>query len=93
MSRSVIATDEANSITIDEQPLAPPYYLDAIGEPDTLLHALQRKGGLIALLEARNPALRITVTEHATGNKPDWLKLPKSTAEFKWVYGQPAPTP
>ena len=91
VTRSAIAPDESGGITIDRQPLARPYRLEAIGEPDTLLHALQRKGGLIALLEARNSALKITVTKHGIADQAGWLKLPKIAAQFTWVYSQPVP--
>jgi uncharacterized protein YlxW (UPF0749 family) len=91
VTRSAITADEMGRILLDRQPLARPYRLEAIGEPDTLLHALERKGGLIALLEARDATLKITVTEHDTKDQATWLKLPKTALDFTWVYGQPAP--
>jgi uncharacterized protein YlxW (UPF0749 family) len=91
VTRSAIVADEAGRLTVDRQPLARPYRLEAIGEPDTLLHALERKGGLIALLEARNAAPKIKVSKHDVGDEAGWLKLPKTAMEFSWVYGQVAP--
>jgi uncharacterized protein YlxW (UPF0749 family) len=91
VTRSAIVTDEAGRIVIDRQPVVRPYRLEAIGEPDTLLHALQRKGGLIALLQARNSALQIQVTKHDTDNRSDWLTLPKTALDFSWTYSRPAP--
>ena len=88
VTRSAIAPDESNRITVDRQPLSRPYRLEAIGEPDTLLHALQRKGGLIALLQARNSALKIDVSKHDIEAKSDWLKLPKTALDLTAVYGQ-----
>ena len=91
VTRSAIVVDQAGRITVDRQPLTRPFRLEAIGEPDTLLHALQRKGGLIALLEVRNSGLQITVAKHDTTDKAGWLKLPKTALSFTWVYGQPTP--
>ncbi len=91
VTRSAIVVDQVGRITVDRQPLQHPFRLEAIGEPDTLLHALQRKGGLIALLETRNSGLQITVNKHDTADKAGWLKLPKTELNFTWVYGQPTP--
>jgi len=89
VTRSAIVADETGQISVDRQPLSRPYRLEAIGEPDTLLHALERKGGLIALLEARNSSLQIKVTKHGIEDLGTWLKLPKTAVEFNWVYAQP----
>ena len=91
VTRSAIVTDEAGRIVIDRQPVARPFRLEAIGEPDTLLHALERKGGLIALLQARNSSLQITVSKHDIDKTSDWLKLPKTALDFSWTHSQPAP--
>jgi len=90
VTRSAIVADETGQLAVDRQPLSRPYRLEAIGEPDTLLHALERKGGLIALLEARNSSLQIKVTKHGVEDQDNWLKLPKTAVEFNWVYAQPA---
>jgi uncharacterized protein YlxW (UPF0749 family) len=91
VTRSAVITDEAGRILIDRQPVARPYTLEAIGEPDTLLHALQRKGGLIALLQARNAALQITVAKHDIADQAGWVKLPKTAVDFTTTYSRPAP--
>jgi uncharacterized protein YlxW (UPF0749 family) len=91
VTRSSIVDDQDGKITIDRQPITRPYRLEAIGEPDTLSHALQRKGGLIALLEAHNSALRITVSKHDISDKAGWLKLPKTALDFSLVYARSAP--
>jgi uncharacterized protein YlxW (UPF0749 family) len=91
VTRSAIVTDELGRITIDRQPLARPYRLEAIGDPDTLVPALERKGGLIALLEAGDSALKIEVTKHDVKDESGWVKLPKTALDFGWVYAQPAP--
>ncbi len=91
VTRSSIVADQNGGITIDRQSIRRPYRLEAIGEPDTLFHAVERKGGLIALLRARDAGLQITVAELGTDDKANWLKLPKTALDFSLVYGQPAP--
>lgn len=91
VTRSAITVDPDGQITVDKQAVANPYKLEAIGEPDTLLHALQRKGGLIALLQARDSNLDIQVTERPIEDQAGWLKLPKTAVEFSNVYGQAVP--
>src|SRR5207248_168025 len=91
VTRSAIITDQAGRIVVDHQPVASPYRLEAIGEPDTLQHALERKGGLIALLEARDSALQINVTKHDINDRSGWVRLPKTALDFTSVYSQPAP--
>lgn len=91
VTRSAIVADENGGLVVDRQAIASPYHLDAIGEPDTLLYALQRKGGLIAVLGAHNRDLEITVTKHDTSNRADWLNLPKTAIDWGLVYGQPLP--
>jgi uncharacterized protein YlxW (UPF0749 family) len=91
VARSAILADETGRIAVDRQPLARPYRLEAIGNPDTLLPALERKGGLIALLEASNSELKIKVNKHTVEDEAGWLKLPPTALDFTWVYGQPAP--
>ncbi|HEX9989263.1 MAG TPA: DUF881 domain-containing protein [Chloroflexia bacterium] len=91
VARSAIVADEEGRITVDRQPLARPYRLEAIGNPDTLLPALERKGGLIALLEASNSELKIKVNKHTVEDEAGWLKLPRTALDFTWVYSRPAP--
>jgi len=89
ITRSAIEADQDGNVTVDRQPLARPFRLEAIGEPDTLAPALERKGGLIALLRAGDSNLKIDVTRNDTDDKADWLTLPKTTADFGWTYAQP----
>jgi uncharacterized protein YlxW (UPF0749 family) len=91
VTRSAITTDQTGSIIIDHQPVRPPYRIEAIGGPDTLAPALERKGGLIALLEASNSNLNIEVTRHELKDEARWLTLPPTTAGFTWEHGQPVP--
>ena len=93
VARSAIVADEQDRITIDRQLLSRPYRLEAIGEPDTLLHALERKGGLIALLQARDSQLTISVVKHDIKDDANWLKLPKTAVDFSWTYGEALTTP
>jgi uncharacterized protein YlxW (UPF0749 family) len=91
VTRSAITTDQTGSIIIDHQPIQPPYRIEAIGNPDTLAPALERKGGLIALLEASDPGLNIQVARHELKDQALWLTLPPTTADFTWEHGQPVP--
>lgn len=91
VTRSAIVADEAGRITVDRQPLSRPYRLQAIGDPHTLAPALERKGGLVALLEAGRSDLRIEIEEHAADDKASFLKLPRTALDFGWVYARPAP--
>ena len=91
VARSAIVPAEDGRIVIDRQALSPPYTLEAIGDPDTLVGALERKGGLIALLEAGDPDLKIEVTRHSADDREAWLHLPESTLPFEWTYARPMP--
>lgn len=91
VARSAMIADETGHLLVDRQPLARPYRLEAIGDPDTLQHALERKGGLIALLEARITDLKIEVSKHPIDDETAWLNLPRTALEFAWVYGQAVP--
>jgi uncharacterized protein YlxW (UPF0749 family) len=90
VTRSSLTTDQDGGTLLDRQPVTAPYRLDAIGSPDTLAPALQRKGGLIALLQADNARLKITVTRHEVSDKAHWLSLPRTALQFDWTYAQPA---
>lgn len=91
VTRSAIIAGTEGSINVDNRPLTRPYRLEAIGEPDTLQHALERKGGLIALLETSNADLKIKVLKYEIWDKGGWLHLPKTERDFSWTYGQAAP--
>jgi uncharacterized protein YlxW (UPF0749 family) len=91
VARSAIVPAEDGRIVIDRQALSPPYTLEAIGDTDTLVGALERKGGLIALLEAGDPDLKIEVTRHSADDREAWLHLPESTLPFEWTYARPMP--
>jgi uncharacterized protein YlxW (UPF0749 family) len=89
VARSAIVPTEDGGIATDRQALSPPYTLEAIGDPDTLVGALERKGGLIALLEAGDPDLQIEVTRHPADDHGAWLHLPQTGLPFEWTYARP----
>jgi uncharacterized protein YlxW (UPF0749 family) len=82
--RSVAAQRE-DGLVLDGRPLAPPYVLEAIGQPDTMDKALLRRGGLVALLEYAYPGLTITVT------KADSLTLPAYQGTEEMAFSQLVP--
>lgn len=57
---SAISTDGVR-VTVDSQPVEPPYRLEAIGDPTSLQTALLRPGGLVELLERLDQRMTITV--------------------------------
>ncbi len=90
ITRSVIAADANAQLRVDQQPITAPYLLEAIGDPATLETALDRKGGLIALLEqGQGAGLAITVTRRGAGG--DAIKLPRTALAPTWRYAHPAP--
>jgi uncharacterized protein YlxW (UPF0749 family) len=91
VSRSAIVQDQNGDLVVDRQLISRPYRLEAIGDPDTLAPALERKGGLIALLEAGNSDLKIEVSRHDPDDKTGWLRLPKTALDFGFAYAQPTP--
>ena len=91
VTRSAMIGDETGQVVIDRQLLSRPYRLEAIGDPDTLAPALQRKGGLIALLQAGNSSLQIEVIRHAIDERAKWVRIPKSNHYISRTYIQPVP--
>lgn len=71
---SAISTDGVD-VTVDGQPIQPPYRLEAIGDPGSLRTALLRPGGLLGLLAQLDERITVTV------NPRDKVTLV--------VYGQP----
>src|SRR5688500_8976146 len=84
---AIVEREEDGRILVDGQPLNRPYRLQAIGDPDTLAPALERKGGLIALLEARDPPLQVRVYRHDIEDEGNWIKIPRTLVEFSWIHG------
>jgi uncharacterized protein YlxW (UPF0749 family) len=79
---SAISAD-GEHMTVDGQPVQPPYRLQAIGDAHTLEVALVRPGGLVSLLEQANRSTSITVFRR------DKLTLPVYTEPLQFVYAMP----
>ena len=90
ITRSVIEAADNGQLQVDQQPISEPYILEAIGDPATLQNALERKGGVIALLQ-QDPAEKIVIKVTRHTETADWLKLPKTALDLKWRYAQAAP--
>ena len=58
--RTSLAGDD-RTITVDGQPIEPPYVLQAIGDPTTMATALKRPGGQLQQTQASYPGLEVTV--------------------------------
>lgn len=67
--------------SLDGTSISPPYKFDAIGDPDTLAKAVERKGGLVSLLMANHPGLQMAL------HKSDRLVAPiyERKVEFKYA--------
>ncbi len=82
---SVIAADRgglsANGVRVTS-----PYVFQAIGQPDVLERAIERKGGLVPILRYNYPSVSITLTKH----ERDKLTLPmfQGTHEFRYARAQ-----
>ncbi len=57
---SAISMDGVH-VTVDSQPVQPPYRLEAIGSPSSLQTALLRPGGLVEMLETLDQRITINV--------------------------------
>jgi len=76
---SVIASDDMGMI-VNGVSISAPYIFQAIGDQETMARALTRKGGVIALLEARCEGLDMTVS------KRDKIILPIYRGSFEFRY-------
>jgi uncharacterized protein YlxW (UPF0749 family) len=75
-------SSDGQRITVDGQPLHPPYYLEAIGDAPTLEAALLRPGGLISLLNQAHRDSSITV------HRREKLTLSVYDQPVQFVYAQ-----
>jgi uncharacterized protein YlxW (UPF0749 family) len=76
-------TSDGQSVIVDGVAIPSPYYLQAIGEVNTLEAALLRPGGLVDLLNQVGKAISITVVRH------DRLTLPIYDQPVQWHYARP----
>jgi uncharacterized protein YlxW (UPF0749 family) len=81
VSRSVVVASNG-TVRLEENRLSPPYRLQAIGHPETLEKALNRKGGLLALLQYSYPNATITVAER------DNMVLPLYLGKYEFRYAR-----
>lgn len=84
VGRSVVVKDGSSGFLVDNVRLTKPYVLKALGNPDTLERAVERKGGLVVLLRYNNPGLRIWV------EREDRLVLPISQGVADFAFAQPS---
>lgn len=89
LTRSVVGSDADGHILVDNQQVAPPYVINAIGDPDTIESAVNRKGGLLELLRATEK-LQIGVEKIATDDRAAWIKMPKTAIDQQWRFAAPA---
>ena len=88
LTRSVIGEDAQGRIVVDKQQIAPPYMVAAIGNPDTLEAAANRKGGLLELWRATE-SLTIRVEKITEEERAAWIKMPKTAVEQQWRFAKP----
>ncbi len=80
---SVVALDRTGA-TLQGQPLVPPYDFLAIGDPETLATAVDRKGGLVPALLANHPGLQMDM------QKRDKLVAPIYERKMEFHYAKQA---
>ena len=81
VARSVVVASNG-AVRLEENRLSPPYRLQAIGHPETLEKALNRKGGLVALLQYSYPNATITAA------KRDNMVLPLYLGKYEFRYAR-----
>ncbi len=81
VARSVVIGSDG-AIQMDGEPLRSPYVLWAIGLPESLERALDRKGGLLALLRYTYPDADVTLTMQ------DRMVLPLYTGKYEFRYAR-----
>ena len=83
---SVVVADRAG-LTLHGTAVVPPYRFIAIGEPDTLARAVDRKGGLVPALLANHPGLEMDVQKRGDLVAP----IHDRKAEFQYAKVVPEP--
>jgi uncharacterized protein YlxW (UPF0749 family) len=88
LARSVVSSDADGHILVDNQQVNPPYVITAIGDPDTIEAAVNRKGGLVELLRATEK-LQIGIEKIPLDDRAAWIKMPKTAVEQQWRFAKP----
>jgi uncharacterized protein YlxW (UPF0749 family) len=85
--RRIVAWSAINTdgvyVTVDGQPVLPPYRLEAIGNAETLETALLRPGGLVSMLQQADEGVSIVV------HRRQKLTLPVYDQPFGFAYAKP----
>jgi len=77
-------SNSPEGISVSGVTIAQPYVFSAIGHPDTLEKAIERKGGLLTIIENSHPEAIVTL------EKRDRLVLPPCKVTYEWKYAQVA---
>jgi len=75
---------DAAGVSLNGVSIRPPYDFEAIGDPDTLQTAVDRKGGLVPMLVANHPGLQMAL------QKQDKVVAPIFERKMKFLYAKPA---
>jgi uncharacterized protein YlxW (UPF0749 family) len=85
--RRIVAWSAINTdgvyVTVDGQPVLPPYSLAAIGDPQTLATALLRPGGLVSLLQQADERISVSVDQQQK------ITLPVYDQPYEFAYAEP----
>lgn len=84
---SVVSLDRSGA-SMDGEPMVPPYRFIAIGDPDTLATAVDRKGGLVPALLANHPGLQMDMQKRTSG-----LVAPIFDRKMQFRYAKPVAQP
>lgn len=79
---SVVALDRMGA-TLEGMPLIAPYRFTAIGDPETLAKAVDRKGGLVPALMANHPEMTMEM------RKSEHLVAPIYNKKIEYQYAKP----
>lgn len=83
IARSVIISTDTG-ISVDATPISRPFVLQALGDANTILTAVTRKGGLLVSLQAAHPALQAQADEVAE------LTIPVFSRELGFTHARVA---
>jgi len=75
-------TNSADGVILNGVTMKPPYVFAAIGHPDTLQKALERKGGLLTIVESSYPDSIVTL------EKREKIDMPPYKPGYQWKYAQ-----